>query len=56
MTYAEERREATELAMKLLVNGGDKNDLYSVFLQLATVLLTCNSEILYTELKKMRDG
>ncbi len=56
MTYATARGEAVELALILLDAGEDKNDLYSIFLQLSTVLLRCNSEILYTELKKMRDG
>lgn len=53
MTYATAREEAVKLALTQLDAGEDKNDLYSVFLELSTVLLTCNSKILYAELKKM---
>lgn len=56
MSYATAREEATGLALELLDAGEDKNDLYSVFFQLATVLLMCNNEILRPELKKMMNG
>jgi hypothetical protein len=54
MTFATTaRKEAVELALELLDAGEDKNDLYSVYLTIATALLTCNNEIIRTELKKM---
>lgn len=52
MTYATARTEAVELALALLDAGEDKNDLYSVFLQLATTLLTVNDQMIRTELRK----
>ena len=56
MSYAIARAEAVKLALNMLDAGEDKYDLYSVFLQLATVLLTCNTEILNRELEKMMRG
>lgn len=53
MTYATARTEATQLALALLDAGEDKNDLYSVFFQLATTLLTVNDQMIRTELKKV---
>jgi hypothetical protein len=53
MTYATARTEATQLALALLDAGEDKNDLYSVFLQLATTLLTVNNDMIRTELRKV---
>jgi hypothetical protein len=52
MTYATARTEAAELALAMLDAGEDKNDLYSVFLQVATTLLTVNDRMIRTELRK----
>jgi hypothetical protein len=52
MTYATARTEAAELALALLDAGEDKNDIYSVFLQVATTLLTVNNQMIRDELRK----
>lgn len=56
MTYATARTETVQLALALLDAGEDKNDLYSVFLQLATTLLTVNDQMIRTELQKAMSG
>lgn len=53
MTYATARTEATQLALALLDAGEDKADLYSVYLELATILLTVNDEMIRSELQKV---
>lgn len=52
MTYATARTEATQLALALLDAGEDKNDLYSVFFQIAETLLTVNDKMIRDELLK----
>ena len=54
MTYAATARaEAIELAIEMLDGGEDKNDLYVVFFQISTILLTCNDAMVRDELKKL---
>jgi hypothetical protein len=52
MTYATARTETVMLSLAMLDAGEDKNDLYSVFLQVATMLLTVNDKMIRTELRK----
>jgi hypothetical protein len=40
------------LALRLLARGENKNDLYSIFSEVSTILLTCNADMVRTELEK----
>ena len=55
MTYATARAEAAQLALALLDAGEDKDDLYSIFLLISTILLTCNNNMVRGELMKEQD-
>jgi hypothetical protein len=52
MSYATARIRTAELALKLLKDGELKDDLYSVFLEISTILLTCNEGMVRGELQK----
>ena len=52
MSYTTARTRTAELALKLLKDGEPKDDLYSVFLEISTILLTCNEGMVRGELQK----
>lgn len=55
MSYATARADVAELAIELLNDGEDKDDLYSIFLLISTILLTCNDAMVRRELVKAQD-
>jgi hypothetical protein len=56
VTYAAARTRTAELALALLKDGEPKDDLYSVFLTISMILLTCNNDMVRGELQKAQDG
>jgi hypothetical protein len=47
-----EMNAVAELALGLLEDGSDKDDLASIFREISTILLTCNNDMVRAELEK----